>query len=158
MSGIVVLWVGRRAAPPWEELARTYAGRIVRHVELSDVRVRPAPGRRSDPMRARVAEALELRRHLASGDYVVALDERGTERNTEELAEWLAQRRRLAHRIVFMIGSDLGLDAGLRSHAAELLALSRLTLPHELARVLLLEQLYRAFDLSAGGCYHRCGS
>jgi 23S rRNA (pseudouridine1915-N3)-methyltransferase len=158
MSGIVVLWVGRRAAAPWEELARTYARRIARHLDLADVRVRPAAGRRSDPARARAVEASELHSHLASGDHIVALDERGREHSSEELADWLAQRRRLARRLVFVIGSDLGLDATVTSRAAERLALSRLTLPHELVRVLLLEQLYRAIDLSKAGCYHRGGS
>jgi 23S rRNA (pseudouridine1915-N3)-methyltransferase len=56
---------------------------------------------------------------------------------------------------VFVIGSDLGLDGGLKAGAHERFALSRLTLPHALARVVLLEQLYRACDLLAGGQYHR---
>jgi 23S rRNA (pseudouridine1915-N3)-methyltransferase len=158
MSGIVVLWVGRRAAAPWEELARTYARRIARHVELSDVRIRPATGRVTEPGRARAVEGDALRRHFSADDYVVALDERGREHGSEELASWLAQRRTHARRIVFVIGSDLGLDGGVKDRAVELLALSRLTLPHELARVLLLEQLYRSLDLAAGGCYHRGGS
>ena len=57
-----------------------------------------------------------------------------------------------------MIGSDLGVDLSLKKQASELFALSRLTLPHALARVLLLEQLYRAIDLLAGGPYHRGSS
>jgi 23S rRNA (pseudouridine1915-N3)-methyltransferase len=57
-----------------------------------------------------------------------------------------------------VIGSDLGVDSGLKSEADELFALSRLTLPHGLARLLLLEQLYRVCDLLAGGQYHRGSS
>jgi 23S rRNA (pseudouridine1915-N3)-methyltransferase len=57
--------------------------------------------------------------------------------------------------MAFVIGSDLGLDGELKAAAQERLALSRLTLPHHLARLLLLEQLYRASDLLAGGQYHR---
>jgi 23S rRNA (pseudouridine1915-N3)-methyltransferase len=56
---------------------------------------------------------------------------------------------------VFVIGSDLGLDSSLKNEADELFALSRMTLSHGLARLLLLEQLYRATDLLAGGQYHR---
>ena len=75
-------------------------------------------------------------------------------RTTEALAAWLSERRRHG-RTVLVVGSDLGLDEGVKSAARELLALSRLTLPHQLARLVLLEQLYRACDLLAGGQYHR---
>jgi 23S rRNA (pseudouridine1915-N3)-methyltransferase len=60
--------------------------------------------------------------------------------------------------VVFVVGSDLGLAGELRREALLELALSRLTLPHQLARVVLLEQLYRALDLAAGGPYHRAGT
>ena len=60
-----------------------------------------------------------------------------------------------AGRVVLVVGSDLGLDEPLRNEAAEVWALSRLTLPHLLARVLILEQLYRGLDIAAGGRYHR---
>jgi 23S rRNA (pseudouridine1915-N3)-methyltransferase len=85
------------------------------------------------------------------------MDEHGRERTTEELAAWLSRQRNLG-RTVFVIGSDLGVDLSLKKQASELFSLSRLTLPHALARVLLLEQLYRAGDLLAGGPYHRGSS
>ncbi len=154
MSGVLLVWVGRRAPEAYESLCREYARRLGRHLSFSEVRVQPAEGRSGDPRRALAKEAEKIRRHLAPGDTVVALDERGPERTTAEFArrlrEWTATRR-----VVFVIGSDLGLDPGLRDGADGRLALSPMTLPHNLARLVLLEQLYRACDLLAGGQYHR---
>jgi 23S rRNA (pseudouridine1915-N3)-methyltransferase len=157
VNGILVAWVGRRAPAGLEELAADYGRRIARHIPLAEVRIRPAVGRQVDTRRALAEEAAAVRRHLRPGDAVVALDERGRERTTEEFASWLAGRLRLG-RTVLVVGSDLGLDLSLKKEAVETLALSRLTLPHGLARLLLLEQLYRACDLLAGGQYHRGSS
>jgi 23S rRNA (pseudouridine1915-N3)-methyltransferase len=157
VSGIQVVWVGRRAPAGLEALAAEYVKRISRHLPVTEVRVRPAAGRAGDAGRALGQEAAAVRKHLRPGDTVVVLDERGRERTTEELAGWLSERRRPG-RTVFVIGGDLGLDSGLKSEADELFALSRLTLPHGLARLLLLEQLYRVCDLLAGGQYHRGSS
>jgi 23S rRNA (pseudouridine1915-N3)-methyltransferase len=154
VNGVLLLWVGRQAPEPFEALAREFGARLARHVPFATTRVRPASGRGHDPKRALAEEADAIRRHLAPGDTVVALDETGRERTTGELAAWLGERRGRG-RTVFVVGSDLGLDAGFKAGAHERLALSRLTLPHALARVVLLEQLYRACDLLAGGQYHR---
>lgn len=156
MSGVLVIWVGKRAPRGLEELAEEYARRISRHLPFAQVRVRPAAGRQ-DPRRALAEEGAAIRRHLDPSDTVVALDEHGRERTTAALATWLSERRRHG-RTVFLIGSDLGLDPGLKGAPRELLALSRLTLPHQLARLVLLEQLYRACDLLAAGQYHRADS
>ncbi|MBZ5588003.1 MAG: 23S rRNA (pseudouridine(1915)-N(3))-methyltransferase RlmH [Acidobacteriia bacterium] len=154
MNGILLVWVGRRAPEPYETLCRDYARRLTHYVPLSELRVVPAEGRAADRRRALTKEAAAIRRHLAPGDTVVPLDESGRERTTEELAQFLREQTRL-RRVAFVIGSDLGLDAEIKDAADDLLALSRLTLPHHLARLVLLEQLYRACDLLAGGQYHR---
>lgn len=154
MRSALLLWVGKRADPAFESIAADYRTRIARQLAFEEVRVRPTPGRAGDPRRALAAEAAEIRHHLRPTDWIVALDERGRDRTTVELSGWLAER--LEHeRLVFVIGSDLGLAGEIKTAARELFALSRLTLPHQLARVLLLEQLYRALDLAAGGAYHR---
>jgi 23S rRNA (pseudouridine1915-N3)-methyltransferase len=155
---LALLWVGRRPARAWEELAGEYAKRVSRLASFIEVRVKPAGGRDGDPARALTVEADALRRHINAGDHVVALDERGVEPTTEELTAKLRGLTALGRRATFVIGSDLGLARGLCDEASERLALSRLTLPHALVRVLVLEQLYRACDLLAGGSYHRSGS
>ena len=148
------MWVGRRAPEPYEALCREYSKRLNRHLPFSEVRVQPAEGRSGDPRRALAKEAEKIRRHLTPGDTVASLDERGRERTTEELARWLRDRTSLK-RVAFVIGSDLGLDAEFKAGANDLISLSRLTLPHSLVRLVLLEQLYRVCDLLAGGQYHR---
>jgi 23S rRNA (pseudouridine1915-N3)-methyltransferase len=152
-----VLWVGRTAPGPWEELAAGYARRLSRMATFTQVRVRPATGRAGDPHRALAEEAGRIRAHLKPGDLLVTVDERGVQRTTEELAGWL-QESLGRRRVVLVVGSDLGLDPALRREARESLALSRLTLAHQLARVLVLEQLYRCLDLLGGGAYHRGGN
>ncbi|MFH1176818.1 MAG: 23S rRNA (pseudouridine(1915)-N(3))-methyltransferase RlmH [Acidobacteriota bacterium] len=153
-GGLLVVWVGNRPVRALEELADDYQARISRLAPFTQVRVRPASGRGLDASRALAREAGRIREHLRPGDHLVVLDERGREQTTVSLAAWLAGALERA-RVALVVGSDLGLDEALRREAREALALSRLTLPHALARVLLLEQLYRALDLNAGGAYHR---
>ncbi|HVN76964.1 MAG TPA: 23S rRNA (pseudouridine(1915)-N(3))-methyltransferase RlmH [Thermoanaerobaculaceae bacterium] len=153
VNGVVLVWVGRRGGAHLEALADEYSKRLARYLPLTQIRVPPAEGRGGDPRRALAREKDAIVRHLAPGDTVVVLDERGRERTTPELAEWLRERTRVS-RTAFVVGSDLGVDRELKA-ASETMALSRLTLPHHLARLVLLEQLYRACDLLAGGQYHR---
>jgi 23S rRNA (pseudouridine1915-N3)-methyltransferase len=156
MSGLVVLWVGKRAPEAMESLVEDYRQRVGRFVPCSDLRLRPAEGRSGDRGRVLAQEAEQVAAHLQPGDTVVALDERGTEHSSEELARWLGACRQRA-RVAFVIGSDLGIDPGLLTRANLKLSLSRLTLPHQVARLVLWEQLFRACDLLAGGAYHRGG-
>lgn len=154
MGEILLAWVGRASEREWEFLARRYVERIRRFVPINVVRIRPEAGRGRDPERARVHEGDRLLSLLRPGDRLVALDEQGQQLTTEKLATSLAAWLNTG-RVVMVIGSDLGLAAAVRARAQHLLALSCLTLPHELVRVLLLEQLFRVLDLAAGGSYHR---
>jgi 23S rRNA (pseudouridine1915-N3)-methyltransferase len=156
MNGLTVLWVGKRAPEAMESLVGEYRQRVGRFMPCSDLRLRPAEGRSGDRCRVLAQEAEQVADRLQPADVVVALDERGTEHSTEELARWLGECRQRA-RVAFVIGSDLGLDPGLVARAHRKLSLSRLTLPHQLARLVLWEQLFRACDLLAGGGYHRGG-
>lgn len=85
----------------------------------------------------------------------VALDERGTAISTRMLAARLTQWQLQADDVAIVLGGPDGLDAGFKNAAHEQLRLSDLTLPHALARVLLIEQLYRAWSINAGHPYHR---
>ncbi len=154
MKEVLLLWAGRRGEAAVESWAAAYSRRIGRHVAFREVRLRPEGGRQGDPGRARAREGERLLAHVTPADVLVALDEHGALRTTRELAEFLAER--LARgRVVFAVGSDLGLDGRVLAAAEHTLALSPLTLSHQLARLVLLEQLYRCLDLLAGGPYHR---
>jgi 23S rRNA (pseudouridine1915-N3)-methyltransferase len=85
----------------------------------------------------------------------VALDERGRELTTRALSTWLEARRSDGRDVALLIGGPDGLAPEIRARSHETLSLSRLTLPHALARVLLVEQLYRAQSILAGHPYHR---
>jgi 23S rRNA (pseudouridine1915-N3)-methyltransferase len=151
---ILVVWAGRHQRPAWEELAAGYRRRIARFLPVRDVPVK-ARGSGADPDRRR-AEAAALARALPDPVWTVALDRRGEALSSEELARRLARlRRQWPHPIAFVLGSDLGLDADFVAKARQVLSLGALTLPHELARLVLYEQLYRALCVDAGINYHR---
>lgn len=157
MKGVLVVWTGKRGEAAWEELVDEYRLRVSRFMPAAELRLRPAGGRTGDPARALAQEARQIASHIEGSDVLVALHERGRELDSEELAGWLGERCRRS-RVVLAIGSDLGLDPALVHRSELCLSLSRLTLPHLLARLLLWEQLYRAADLLAGGSYHRGGA
>jgi|UniRef100_A0A7C3Z2B2 23S rRNA (pseudouridine1915-N3)-methyltransferase len=99
-------------------------------------------------------EGERLRGQIPSKSYTVALDPAGRECSTEEFAAWLARREEDGRPLTFLIGGHLGLDEATLSQVHEKLALSRLTLTHELSRLVLLEQLYRAKTILLGHPYH----
>jgi len=99
-------------------------------------------------------EGERLRSQIPPKSYVVALDPGGKEYTTEEFAAWLAKREEDNRPLVFLIGGHLGLEEATLAQAQEKLALSRLTLTHELSRLVLLEQLYRAKTIHTGHPYH----
>jgi 23S rRNA (pseudouridine1915-N3)-methyltransferase len=95
-------------------------------------------------------------RHLEPGWHVTALDEAGSWCDSESFASRLqGHEERGLPGVIFVIGSDLGLASGLLDRADELLSLSSMTLPHQIARLLLWEQLFRATNILNGGAYHR---
>jgi 23S rRNA (pseudouridine1915-N3)-methyltransferase len=142
-----VACVGRRANDPLLDAAEGYLERLSRYAATEVVRVKDG-----SPEEERAALAAKLR----PGAHLVALDERGEGLTTAELARRIEswQRRAIA-KCDFLIGGADGLHPDLKARARETWALSALTLPHRLALVLLLEQLYRAHTLLRGEPYHR---
>jgi len=120
-------------------------------VEVLDREVRA--GQSADSIKA--SEAARLLEKLPSGARLVALDEHGREASTRELADRMARWMADGRDVALIIGGADGLAAGLLEKAEDKLSLSRLTLPHALARVLLAEQLYRAVSLLNNHPYHR---
>jgi 23S rRNA (pseudouridine1915-N3)-methyltransferase len=154
---IRVLWFGRPKASPYEAEVDTYRRRVFRRWPAEDQAMRPvAEGRERDPRRAMAKEAETVRKQLPEGWAVVALDERGKRLDSVGFAEQMEQMEESGlPGVVFVVGSDLGLDHQLTSEARLRLALSPMTLPHLLARLVLWEQLFRATHILGGGSYHR---
>jgi 23S rRNA (pseudouridine1915-N3)-methyltransferase len=151
-----VIAVGTRM-PAWVVSAcDEYLARLPRplHVTLQEI----TPGARSArgvPARAVAAEGERLLRALRPDEQVAVLDERGQQLSTRELAAWLGQRLQQGTDLAFVIGGPDGLAPEVLARSHFRLALSRLTLPHALARVLLTEQLYRGFSILKHHPYHR---
>ncbi len=109
----------------------------------------------ADPRRAVAEEGRRFLGALRPGEFVVALDERGTQLSTRELAAWLKGRMQEGADLAFLIGGADGLAPPVLQRADFRWSLSRLTLPHAMVRVLLSEQLYRAHSILANHPYHR---
>lgn len=142
--------------PAWVDAGwNEYARRLPREFALELIELKPEPRDRGKTVpQLLVAEAARI--DAACKDaLVIALDERGAPWTTRVLADHLARWRDDARSVAFVIGSADGLAPALRRRAAAVVALSALTLPHGLVRVLVAEQLYRAASLLSGHPYHR---
>jgi 23S rRNA (pseudouridine1915-N3)-methyltransferase len=152
---ITIAAVGTRM-PIWAEQAvQDYLGRFPRDFEVAVRPVRPE-ARREQPV-ARILEAEQARLDAAipGGDRLIALDPQGVDWTTEHLARQIGQWRDASEHVSFAIGGPDGLSQTLKARARLQLRLSSLTLPHALARVVLIEQLYRAWSILANHPYHR---
>jgi len=150
-----VVALGHRM-PAWVDAGwNEYARRLPRDYTLELVELKPEPRGRGKPLAVLLAaEALRIGA-ACKGARVVALDERGQAWTTRALADRLARWRDEADDVAFVIGSADGLAETVRQGAAATVALSALTLPHGLVRVIVAEQLYRATTLIGGHPYHR---
>jgi 23S rRNA (pseudouridine1915-N3)-methyltransferase len=145
--------IGARPREGFEELARLYLDRIAPLLPgKSGV---DAPLFRSEDA---FWEAID-RERARTTPLIVLLDERGKAMTSEDFAQWLGRERDEGRQlIVFAIGPADGWSAASRKRAALLLSLGPMTMAHELARVVLAEQIYRALTILAGHPYHRAGS
>jgi 23S rRNA (pseudouridine1915-N3)-methyltransferase len=142
--------------PSWvDEGWRSYARRMPPACPLELVEVAPARRSRKQPMDAVLADEAKRLQALARGRHQVVLDERGRQFDSRQLAGLLGDWLEAGRDVALLIGGADGLAPEIRQSAACLWSLSRLTLPHGLVRVLLAEQLYRAWTLSSGHPYHR---
>jgi 23S rRNA (pseudouridine1915-N3)-methyltransferase len=157
---LVVLAVGHKM-PAWVSMGfEDYARRMPRDAPLQLIEIRPEPRGTGAKTPAQVdrmlkLEAQRLRSAQPADAICVALDERGRSASTQDVARLLDGWRREGSDVAFLIGGADGLDAQLKRSARLMLSLSAMTLPHQLVRVLLAEQLYRAVSLLQGHPYHR---
>lgn len=154
-----IVCVGRLREKFYAAAAEEYEKRLSRfgRVEILEVPDLPEPPGASDAQRAQVMEkeGAAILSRLRPGDHVTALCIDGPQLTSEAFARRLAQNDMRGGRQVFVIGGSLGLSAAVAGRADEKLSLSKMTFPHQLARVLLLEQLYRACKINAGERYHK---
>ena len=151
----IICAVGHKI-PDWAAAAfREYTKRMPHEASIELVEIKPEKRTGLKVEQLLDAEADRILAAIPSGRRVVAMDERGKQWSTAKLAESMSDWMKEGGDTVFIIGGADGLAAAIRNSADQVLALSALTLPHALARILLAEQLYRAVSLIKGHPYHR---
>jgi 23S rRNA (pseudouridine1915-N3)-methyltransferase len=150
-----IVAVGRPVVGPVSEAIAEYEKRASRYWPLEVIEVKAEPARSRSAEDIRRGEAARLLER-ATGT-IVALDERGRSFTSDAFAKWVADRRDRAEDTSFVIGGAFGLDETVRKRAALVLSMAPWTLQHDLARLVLAEQLYRAGTIHRGEPYHKVG-
>jgi len=149
--------VGKDRSGLYEPAVQEYASRLAHYTRFELVELPEAGGKKGKaPLgAARAGEAEALLARKKPQDLLVALDERGKLLDSVEFSRYVGKARDGAKDLLLVIGGDEGLDERVRQSADLVLSLSKMTLPHRMARVVLVEQLYRAFTLLKGEPYHK---
>lgn len=147
-----VLWVGKNREEWVRESVADYSGRIRRYIPFEIIEVREEKGAEAEEMRRRECERLE--RQIPAGATLVLLDERGRQMDSPGLARFVEKERDTGTgNLIFVIGGAYGFSEEFRRRGS-LLSLSKMTFTHQMVRVFLLEQLYRAFTIMNNEPYH----
>lgn len=152
---LVLAVVGKPRDAGLAALIHEYETRAARYwpLDVHEVREEPARAAPTDVIREREGERLMAR--IPPSARLIACDECGESMTSADFATWLQQARESAHDIAFVVGGAYGLSPTLRARAHTRLALASWTLPHELARLVLAEQIYRAGTIVRGEPYHK---
>jgi len=146
-----------KSMPSWVEQGyQEYAKRLTGNIKLELIEI-PLNKRskHADISRLIAQECKHMMSHIQTQDHVIALEVKGKNWSTEELAENLGQWQQQGQNICLLIGGPEGLHQDAINRAQEKWSLSNLTLPHPLVRVVLAEQIYRAWSILARHPYHR---
>ena len=157
----LILCVGKMKEKAYRQMADEYLKRLSRYGKYEETEIpdlpEPASGYSAvleEQLKTKEGQAILAK--IRPGDRVVAMTIGGRQRSSEELAKHLEDMKVTGiSRIVFVIGGSLGLGKNVLERADEELSMSPMTFPHQLARVMLLEQLYRAEKISTGERYHK---
>ncbi len=157
---VAVVAVGRLKEKPWRQMADEYLKRLGRFGRYEEIEVPDLPERDgaspAEEERIRTREGESILARLRPGDRVIALTIPGKQLSSTELAAEIREaKNRGTGRLVFLVGGSLGLGENALARADGQMSMSRMTFPHQLARVMLLEQLYRAEKICAGERYHK---
>ena len=149
---IVIFTVGKDSSPAISQLQETYQKRIQQYSSIEWKTF--APSRFTDPEQIREVESATLLKSLKPTDSLILLDERGTQQSNTEFAKTFERLSGSHGRLVIIIGGAFGVTETLRERASFVWSLSTLVFPHQLVRVMLLEQIYRTFMISNNHPYH----
>ncbi len=151
-----LMCVGKVAYPPFREAIDRYASRVVRYLpfgidEIPDVK--NTKGMTEDKQKE--AEGTAILASLQPGDFLMLMDERGKEYTSRQFSKLIADKMvTLPGRLVLVIGGPYGFSPAVYARADALMSLSKMTFPHEMARLFTVEQIYRAMTILKGEPYH----
>ncbi len=161
MQNITVIALGKLNADYFKKAAAEYEKRLSAYCKLKIIELPEEMIAEKNASPAVIEKALEkegkaILAAVPKSSAIVAMCIEGKQKTSEELAEYLQQRAGSgAGGVAFVIGSSHGLADSVKKEAAVRLSMSKMTFPHQLARVMLLEQIYRAYSISSGGKYHK---
>jgi 23S rRNA (pseudouridine1915-N3)-methyltransferase len=153
---IILLQTGKTNEKNIAEGVEIFSGRIRKYTGFEIITIADLKNTRSmPPEEQKLKEGKKILQALTSDDYLVLLDEKGKEFRTVEFAGWFSRVMMMPKkRIVFVVGGAWGFSDEVYSRADFMLSLSKLTFPHQLVRLLFVEQLYRVFTILRGEPYH----
>jgi len=154
MHNISIVCVGKLKERFYTDAANEYIKRLAGYCKLEVIEIPESKAK--DPHIALDKECAAIESQIPAGALTVALCIEGYEMDSAGLSAFLTDNAvRGASRLCFIIGGSFGLHESVKEKAATRLSMSKMTFPHNLARVMLLEQLYRAFQIAGGGKYHK---
>lgn len=152
---IAILAIGKKHEPKIEDMIEEYTQRLSRYVTFEWKLVEAKITASMTSAQIKAAESAVLLEKLRSSDIVIVLDEHGSELGSDLLAQRLEKFMNTSvQNVVFIIGGAYGVDESLKERADFIWSLSKLVFPHQLVRLILAEQLYRAHTILAGEKYH----
>lgn len=155
MYQIKIITVGKLKEGHWKSACEEYFKRMRPFARVEVIEVKEESFiKQSEKKRVLDQESKRIGEHIPRDSFVIALDREATQYSSERLAKAIRQIGEVGELIVFVIGGPLGMSSTLCEKAHLRLSLSQLTLPHQLARVVLMEQLYRAMTIVHGKQYH----
>ncbi len=152
---IKFLWLGKSKNPAFTSIINDYHKRLKSYTRITiEVLKDGSHGKRSIEEQ-KLREADQLLKEIDTSDYVVLLDERGKHLSSIELSQWLQHKMNISlHQVIIIIAGPYGVHRKLKDRADDTISLSHMTLTHDMARILILEQVYRAYTILNGEKYH----
>lgn len=156
MFKIKIIVLGKLKEHAYKDLEKEYLKRLSPFCKLTMIELAEVSyGKNVDIERIKEQEAETIVKHLSKDSVVILLEEKGTLRSSKDFATFIERIGSTGREMIFVIGSGVGLSASLKQYSNYSVSLSPLTFPHNMARILLEEQIYRACTILHGKEYHK---
>ena len=155
MKGLLIM-VGKTTDKRFDTIIQEYVERINHYIPFSVEVVPELKNTKGlSPNEQKEREGEQIQRSLQAGDYVVLLDEHGSERSSMDFAAWMQKKMAAGpKRLVFIVGGPYGFSETIHKRGNEKVSLSKMTLSHQMVRMFFVEQIYRAMTILSGEPYH----